>query len=103
MNFKSIASTLAAVGTTTVLTVALTGCVQIGANGHVYPAEARSNFLSACESQQNATVSMCERCFDAVQAEYTYKEFAQLDSDLSKGTVSDEDAKRFQRVIASCS
>ncbi|WP_143571006.1 hypothetical protein [Tessaracoccus sp. ZS01] len=67
-----------------------------------YPAEVRTNFLDACVAQPGATSSMCSKCLEAVEDEFSLGEFVELEAGLTAGTASRADSDKFAKVLLDC-
>ncbi|GAA1851649.1 hypothetical protein ACFQZV_06315 [Microbacterium koreense] len=92
----------------------LAGCGQItpiagGESGggdttasNAYPAEVRDNFIESCVAA-GGTEDTCGVCFEAVEAEFTFDEFVELDAQIGAGTADEETTARLESIIASCS
>lgn len=67
-----------------------------------YPAEVRDNFIQSCVAA-GGTEDTCGVCFEAVEAEFTFDEFVELDAQIGAGTADEETTAKLESIIASCS
>ncbi|KGF72062.1 hypothetical protein DO97_13215 [Neosynechococcus sphagnicola sy1] len=83
----------------TTLVMGTVGCSSLNSDTHVYPQQVVTNFMDACVKSSNGKTEACTCAIDKIQAEYTLKEFAKIDKELSEGGKPPE---RFVGIVKEC-
>jgi hypothetical protein len=79
--------------------VALAGCGGGDKDSHGYPAAAKRNFITACDSSSGGKKAYCQCALDKVQATMTYDEFKKEDAAIRGGA---KPSRRVTDAMAVC-
>jgi hypothetical protein len=92
-------TSLAALCVTGLLCAAVAGCGGGSDSSSAYPAAAKNNFITACNTSSGGNKTFCNCAFDRIEASMSYAEFKKEDAAINKGRTP---SKKISDALTKC-